>query len=98
MKKELDENTKKKIIAIISALIPDAKIYLFGSRARGTNSNYSDIDLALDTGYKISNVDLDELKTIFKVSYIMYEVDLLDMNNIDDLIKNQILKDRILWK
>jgi len=98
MKKELDENTKKKIIAIISALMPDAKIYLFGSRARGTNSNYSDIDLALDTGYKISNVDLDELKTIFKVSYIMYEVDLLDMNNIDDLIKNQILKDRILWK
>jgi len=34
----LDEKTKNKIIAVISALIPDAHIYLFGSRARGTNA------------------------------------------------------------
>ena len=31
--KNIDEKTKLKIIAVISALIPQAKIILFGSRA-----------------------------------------------------------------
>lgn len=48
----IDEKTKHKIIAVISALMPDVKIYLFGSRARGTNSRTADIDIALDGGEK----------------------------------------------
>ncbi len=41
MRFPVEEKSKAKIIALIS----DAKIYLFGSRARGTNSPWSDIDL-----------------------------------------------------
>lgn len=43
--KEIDAKTKQKIIALISALVPEAKIYLFGSRARKTNTAWSDIEI-----------------------------------------------------
>jgi predicted nucleotidyltransferase len=60
--KNLDEKIKQKIIAVISALIPDAKIYLFGSRARGTNAGRADIDIALDAGKPLLQRDVDEVK------------------------------------
>jgi predicted nucleotidyltransferase len=41
---------KETIIRLLEALFPKVKIYLLGSRARGTYSVTSDIDLALDTG------------------------------------------------
>jgi len=47
METGIDEKTKTKVIALISALIPKAKIYLFGSRATGKFSQWSDIDLEL---------------------------------------------------
>ena len=61
--KNLDEKTQKKIVAIISALIPQAKIYLFGSRARGTNSEWADIDIALDAGKLLEGTDVSDYFT-----------------------------------
>lgn len=96
--KELDEKTKNKIIALINALFPDAKIYLFGSRARGTNAQYADIDLALDTGHPISLVDIDEIKNILRESNIMYMVDVVDFTQADERLKKEIVRDRKIWK
>lgn len=58
--KNVDEATKQKIIALINALIPDAKVILYGSRARGDFAEWSDIDLALDVGKRlpVENVDV----------------------------------------
>ncbi len=44
---------KDKIIKVIEIFYPNAKIYLFGSRARGTNEEQSDIDIAIDAGLPI---------------------------------------------
>lgn len=94
----LDEKTKNKIIAIISVLIPNAKIYLFGSRARGTNAQYADIDIALDAGKKLSNIDVDEVKSMLNESNIIYKIDVVDIHQVNDLMKQQILEERIIWK
>ncbi|MBM3887436.1 nucleotidyltransferase domain-containing protein, partial [Candidatus Dependentiae bacterium] len=45
---------KEKLINIILKHAPQAKIYLFGSRAREENHKGADIDLALDAGGAIS--------------------------------------------
>jgi predicted nucleotidyltransferase len=45
---------KEIIIRLLDALFPGVKIYLFGSRARGTHRPTSDIDLALDAGRELS--------------------------------------------
>jgi len=36
------------MVKLLQVLFPQVKIYLFGSRAKGTNAPESDIDLALD--------------------------------------------------
>jgi predicted nucleotidyltransferase len=95
---ELDEKTKQKIIAVILALMPDVKIYLFGSRARGTNRPMADIDIALDGGKELSRADVDEIKSMFKESNIMYVIDVVDFHSITELMQQQILKDRVIWK
>ncbi|MBV8661357.1 MAG: nucleotidyltransferase domain-containing protein [Candidatus Dependentiae bacterium] len=96
--KNLDEKTQKKIIAIISALIPEAKIYLFGSRARGTNSEWADIDIALDAGKPLAVSDVYEISSMFKESNIKYNIDVVDLYQVSDLMRNEILKDKVIWK
>lgn len=39
---------KEQIIKVIEIFFPEAKVYLFGSRARGDNSETFDIDIAID--------------------------------------------------
>ena len=95
---ELDEKIKQKIIAVISALMPDVKIYLFGSRARGTNGPRSDIDIALDGGKLLPIQDVDEIKSMFKESNIMYKIDVVDFYSVTDLMRGEILRERVIWK
>jgi uncharacterized protein len=98
MASHLDENVKKKIIAIISALIPQAKIYLFGSRARGTESEWSDIDLALDAGKPLSQRDVSELNDIMVALSIPYKVEVVDLYAVSDAMRQAILKEKVVWK
>jgi len=95
---QLDEKIKQKIIAVISALMPDVKIYLFGSRARGTNSPRADIDIALDGGKRLPIEDVDEIKSMFKESNIMYQIDVVDFYQVSELMRNEISKERVMWK
>ena len=95
---ELDEKTKNKIIAVISALIPQAKIYLFGSRARRTNGPRADIDIALDADHELNQRDVYEITCMFKESFIMYDIDVVDLYQVSDLMRQQILKDKVVWK
>lgn len=94
----IDEKTKHKIIAVISALMPDVKIYLFGSRARGTNSPSADIDIALDGGKKLPVEDVDEIKSMLRESNIMYTIDVVDLYWMTDSMRNKIVREKVLWK
>ena len=94
----LDEKTKNKIIAVISALIPDAHIYLFGSRARGTNGKFADIDIALDAEKPLPIADVDEVKSMFKESNIMYFIDIVDFHQMTPFMQEDVIKDRVIWK
>lgn len=98
MSNDLDEKIKQKIIGVISALIPEARIYLFGSRARGANAPYADIDIALDAGKELPMIDVDEVKSMFKESNIIYNIDVVDLYQVSSAMREQILKDKIIWK
>lgn len=96
--KILDEKIKQKIIGIISVLIPDAHIYLFGSRARGTNTERADIDLALDAGKPLPRRDVDEVKSMLRESNIIYLIDVVDLYQVSDAMRDSILREKIVWK
>jgi predicted nucleotidyltransferase len=94
----IDLETKEKIIKIITTFIPDAKIYLFGSRARGTASKWSDIDIALDAGKLLPNVAIDEIISVFQATNIPYKIEIVDFHKVNNDMQESISREGILWK
>lgn len=86
------------IIKLLTVLFPDAKIYLFGSRARGTHTERSDIDIAIDLGNKMDIGDLAIACNVLEGLNIPQKIDVVDVYRASEDMKKQILKDGILWK
>lgn len=75
------------IINILNAHIKKGKVYAFGSRYKNNNRKFSDFDIAIDTGEKLSFEFLNILKEAFEESDLPYRVDIIDYNNISDKFK-----------
>jgi predicted nucleotidyltransferase len=89
---------QKTIIRLLNALYPGVKIYLFGSRARGTAKPFSDIDLAIDTGKKLTFIEIAIAKNVIDALNMPITVDVVDMHSIPESLKTTILKEGILWE
>ena len=76
------------IINILHSHIKKGKVYAFGSRYKNNNRKFSDFDIAIDTGEKLSFEFLTALKDAFEESDLPYRVDIIDYNNISDKFKN----------
>lgn len=99
MNSGIKQEDKNKIIRIIRAFVPDAKVYLFGSRARGDFNNSSDIDLAIDTGTELPRHQIGELNSVFIETRIPHSIDVLDLNGaISKEMKKSIQTEGILWE
>ena len=72
----------------------DAKFYVFGSRAKGEYSEYSDVDIAIDFP-ELSSDTKSRLELEFENSTFPYEVDIVDLNNIKEDFKN-LIKDSLI--
>jgi len=70
----------------------DVKVYLFGSRAKGKNRKYSDIDLAIESKNDIKD-KIAELKSIIEESNLIYKVDIVGLSKAD-FLKNE---EMVLW-
>ena len=75
------------IIKILNAHIKKGKVYAFGSRYKNNNRKFSDFDIAIYTGEKLSFEFLNILKDAFEESDLPYRVDIIDYNNISDKFK-----------
>lgn len=74
------------------------KIYLFGSRARGTNTPGADIDLAVDCGKKLEIGVRSKIQDLLRDVNVPFFVDIVDMNTADENILSEIKKDGVVWK
>ncbi len=95
--KELDEEIKRKIIEILCVCFPLAQVYLYGSRAKKTNTERSDIDLAVDTGERIDRYLLGEARALLDALYMPYKIDLIDLNAVSKSFREIVLREGILW-
>jgi len=98
MTQEKLELYKKRIIKIIEIFFPQAKIYLFGSRARGDYDERSDFDIAIDAGEKISLVERGQIMSMIDALNIPQYVDMVDFNAVAQDMKDRIIKEKIVWK
>jgi uncharacterized protein len=94
----MQEQDKQKIIDTIKSHLPEAQIFLFGSRARKDNTPESDIDIAVDNKEKIDSFVMSQIKEEVEESTIPFTVDIVDLNNVSKDFKEQILKSRVLWE
>ena len=76
---------------------PNAKIYLYGSRARGDFKERSDIDLALDVPNQSERLDLGEARNILDGLRIPHKIDLVDVNFVQKDLRDNILKEGVVW-
>lgn len=89
---------KDKIIKIIEMFFPNAKIYLFGSYAKGTARRGSDIDIAIDIGERMPLTQKGQIRSMIDVLNLIQNVDVVDFYAAPPELKNEILKHGILWK
>lgn len=94
----INPQDKQKILGILKVLFPEAKIYLFGSRATGNPRPHSDVDIALEAEQPIRRLRIAEALAMFKESNLTYDVDIVDLNDVSPEFKKSVLKDAIIWK
>jgi len=93
------EKYKKELISIISTLLPSCRIYLYGSRARGTQLPGADIDLALDNhGKPIESRLLLDIHSAIDDSQVGVPVDVVDISTVSKDFLSEIQKDWKVWK
>ena len=91
---DLEEKYINFIKNTISSMIHNYKLYIFGSRAKNRAKKYSDIDLAIDSQELTPQIKT-KLEFTFENSTLPYEVDIINLNDIDNKFKDLIQKDFI---
>ena len=76
-------------------LPPGARVWVFGSRATGQARRYSDIDLAIDAGRRLTFGELADLTDAFRESDLPCKVDVVDWQGISEAFRARIAPDRI---
>ena len=72
------------------------RVILFGSRARGTNSQHSDIDIALECEGDLHS-EIAELKEILEESFLPQKVDIVELRKLPKAFKEEIEREGIVW-
>jgi predicted nucleotidyltransferase len=97
-KESINPEYKQAVIKAIEYHFPNAKIILFGSRARGTNKSGADIDIAIDDNRQIKLRELSRARITLENLSIPLEVDLVDLSEAPQELKDIIKKEGIVWK
>lgn len=74
-----------------------ARVYLFGSWAKGQASRVSDIDVAVDPLEPLPVGLLAEIKEELEESNVLYPVDLVDLSAAGPEFRRAVLSEGILW-
>jgi predicted nucleotidyltransferase len=79
-----------KHLSIIKSILSkyNYQFYPFGSRVKGTNSKFSDLDLIYLEN--IPEVELDKIIEEFEESDLPFKIDILNYNKCDQTFKNII--------
>lgn len=76
----------------------NVKVYLIGSRAKGTARKTSDIDIALLPLEPLENGVVADLRELLEESTIPFTVDIIDLSEADYEFRDRVLAGAQLWK
>lgn len=93
----ITDEEKSLIIKIARSIFPDNAItfYIFGSRAKNSARESSDLDLMIKGNDRISFGRIGFLKEAFDESNLTYKVDVVDYYQLEEHFRENILKTAI---
>ena len=74
------------------------KIVLFGSRARGDNSVFSDVDIGVIPAGELNRRRITLLQEKIEELNIPYKVEIVNLSEVSDEFKQEALKEAVIWK
>jgi len=80
---------------ILRESIPAAKVWVFGSRAKGTTRRGSDLDLAVDNGAPLPISITARLDEAFDEAPLPYRVDVVDIHSVSAAFRAIVERDRV---
>lgn len=92
------DSYKQIIIPIILKYLPNARIILYGSRARHQEKMGSDIDIAIDNTEIIDRSVFSQILEEIEESLLPINFDVVDYHAISQDLKDEIEKDGIIWQ
>ena len=92
---DISAGHRRLVHDILRAHLPaETRIRVFGSRATGRARCYSDLDLAVDDGRRLTIDETAVLREVFDECDLPYRVDIVDWHAIDDRFRQLINTDR----
>jgi len=86
----------KRIVLSMLDTYP-VSVYLFGSRATGNMSQFSDIDIAVLPEKTLPTGLLSEIREALENSQILYNIDLVDLSETSEEFKTRVMNECRLW-
>ena len=96
MQPDIRPDHLKILLEILNRVIPDREVWVFGSRAKGTARDTSDLDLAIIGKTPLDFRTLATLRDFFSESNIPYKVDVVDWTTISETFREIIRKDKVV--
>jgi len=76
----------------------EARVYLFGSWARGEEKRASDIDIAIEYEGSLAHDIIVKIRELLEESRIPYRVDVVDLTKAGPVLAERVKEEGILWK
>jgi len=93
---DLRPDHRRPVLDVLRAnLPPRTKAWVFGSRATGRARRYSDLDLVIDAGRRLTVDESARLAEAFSDSDLPYRVDVVDWHAIDNRFRQVIAGERV---
>ena len=81
-------------LAVDKLLALGCRVWVIGSRARGTQREFSDLDLCFHTPTEISGAILSDIKETLEESSLPIKVDLVSWEDLEEEYRDNVLRDR----
>lgn len=98
MREQINPQYKDEILRALEYHFPGAKIILFGSRAKSAHKEGADVDIAVDARQPILLRELGRARNTLENLFIPLMIDVVDLNNTSERLKQEILKNGVIWK
>ena len=85
------------MVATIKKVLPDVRIFVFGSRVNGSFRQYSDLDIVVKGNEIIPLDKISIIQGIFSECDLPYKVDLIDFYRVSEEFKQIMMKRTIEW-